>query len=477
MRAFSLTKIMSNAPKSVRESLARADREDARERRTRIMLVYPPLGSQARTQKTPPLGLMFIASYLLGRETNVEIKILDYAISPFTNEGFMKELMTFAPHIVGMSVLTLNSFRANVIAKLAKQYNPEILVVVGGVHATFLTETCLEYGDIVVRGEGEETFWEIVHGYPLDSILGISYWKDGEILHNPDRPFIRDIETLQPAGKVFNLLETPKYENWGIMGSRGCPHACIFCSSPRMWQKRLRVRSAKSIVDEIVYLHTRLGIRSIMFFDDTLNVPQKRAFEICDEIIKRELNKEIAFACQLRANAPNVSPELFKRMKEANFLRVEFGIESGSQYVLDSINKVLTIEEARRAPTLAKEQGIQRIVGFFLIGNWNETLLDVVETWLFILRTPVYPLFSIVTPFPGTKIYSMLKQQGLLKEPICWDLMNQHTVISRTNKMSKPLILLLYAISILFFHSLIAFTRGRSIGATVKGIKRLLSNS
>jgi len=441
------------------------------------MLIYPPSGSRARIRSSSPLGLMSIASYVLDREASVEIKFVDYSVNSFKAECFQHELRMFNPEILGMSIITLNASSANVIAKLAKQHNPRILIVVGGVHATFLPETCLEYADIVVRGEGEETFCEIIQGYPLDSIAGISFRRNGEIVHNDDRPPIGNIDGLPFASNVIHLLEVEKYDNWGVMGSRGCPYRCIYCSSPRMWHRRLRYRSASCIVDEIERLHNALNIDSIMFFDDTLNIPQQRAFEVCDEIIKRGLNKKMEFTCMLRSNRQFVSSELFSKMREANFTRVEFGIESGSQRVLDSLHKSLTVEEAKRAVEIARAEGIPLVIGFFLIGSWDETFLDVLKSWHFILTTPVYPVFSITTPFPGTELYSILKQEGCLKGEVDWRSMNQYTVVSKTNKMSRPLILLLYVFSFLFFHFLLAFTRGRSLKETINGTVRLLLRS
>jgi radical SAM superfamily enzyme YgiQ (UPF0313 family) len=124
-----------------------------------------------------------------------------------------------------------------------------------------------------------------------------------------------------------------------------------------MWGRAIRFRSPKNIVDEAEYLHTEFNIRQIAFFDDTINIPQQRAFEICDEIIKRGLHKKMSFTCQMRANEQLTSLELFQRMKEANFVRVEFGIESGSQKVLNFIQKSLKVDEAKRARARAASLG------------------------------------------------------------------------------------------------------------------------
>jgi len=438
------------------------------------MLIFPPY-TRGATSVFPPLGIGYIASYVLSKNPKAQIRILDFTVREFSIEELKFELKKYCPEIVGISVLTINFPFSTLIAKLVKQHDPKVIVVIGGVHATMLPEECLAYCDIVVRGEGEETFWQIVQERPLDSIDGISFRKNGGIVNRNARAYIRDLDALPlPAHHLFEMNKYECFPGWGIMASRGCPYQCIFCSSPIMWGRQLRLRSAKSIVDEIEYLHHTFGIIRITFFDDTINIPQRRAIEICNEIIKRELHREMSFVCQMRANRQFISLELFKRMKEANFVQVEFGIESGSQKVLNSIRKSLIVDEAKYAIRLAKIAGIPIVKGFFMIGNWDEAITDALATWYFILRTPVYPVFSICTPFPGTRLFEMLQVEGYMESSCNWQVFNQATAISRTNRMPRIHILFLYALSSLFFELILAFARGRSFTQTVKGAIRML---
>jgi len=437
--------------------------------KTRIMLVFPPYTREAPST-LPPIGIGYLASYILSRNPKVKLRIIDFTVNEFSVKRFKSELKTFDPEILGISVLTLNFPFSVIIARLAKECNPNIVVVMGGVHATMLPEECLEYCDVVVRGEGEEAFLEIVRGCSLDSIDGVSFYRNGEIFHNPARAPIHNLDDLPfPAYGLYEMKKYGCFPAWGVMSSRGCPFRCIFCSSPAMWGDRVRVRSARNVVDEIEYLHGAFGIKRIVFFDDTFNAPQKRAIDICDEIISRGLHRHMDFVCQMRANRQFVSPELLKKMRDANFCQVEFGIESGSQRVLNSIRKSLKVDEAKRAVKLAKEAGIPVIKGFFLIGSWNEAIVDVLRTWCFILSTPVYPVFSICTPFPGTALYKMLQEKNYIKGRLDWSVFDQVTPVSRTNQMSKACILLVYAFSSLFFELVLAFTRGRSLASTISG--------
>lgn len=322
-------------------------------------------------------------------------------------------------------------------------------------------EQCLEHCDIVVRGEGEITFQEIIQGHELDTIRGISYWRDGRIVHNKQRERIKDLDALPfPAHSLFKIERYRYYKgvtSWGIMGSRGCPYKCTFCCSPQIWGNVTRFRSAENIIDEIEYLCNEFHIQNIVFFDDTLNISQRKTIEICQEIIKRNLHKKISFECQLRANKQLVSPELFQKMKEANFVRVDFGIKSGSEKVLKYMRKSLAPDEAKQATRMARKAGIEDVKGYFIVGNWGETIWDVLKTWRFVFSANIEPAFSICTPFPGTEFYQRLKENSYISDEPDWDGFNQTTPIARTDKMSKLSIFVVYIFSILlqlFFASI-----------------------
>jgi radical SAM superfamily enzyme YgiQ (UPF0313 family) len=212
----------------------------------------------------------------------------------------------------------------------------------------------------------------------------------------------------------------------------------------------VRHRSARNIVDEIEYLHNEFGIGSMVFFDDTLNIPPTRAIEICDEIIKRNFNGEISFECQLRANRQLVSPELFQKMKDAHFVCVDFGIESGSERVLKLMKKSLNPDEVRQAVNMARKAGIKSVKGYYIVGNWGETIWDVFKTWKLVFSINAEPAFSICTPFPGTEFYQRLKDNSYITDgKYDWANFNAATPIARTDKMSRTSIFAVYVFSIL----------------------------
>lgn len=436
---------------------------------SKVMLVSPPYykpysakGNRQVQADSVPLGLGYIASYILQKMPQVEVKIIDYGVETFTPERWRQELQTFNPQVVGISVLTLGYPRAMALAKLAQEFDSTILTVAGGPHATIEPEQCLKHCDIVVRGEGEQSFHKILQGQDEDTIQGISYRRHGAITHHNTNDRIQDLDSLPfPATHLFQVEKYREYPGWGITSSRGCPYNCLFCASPRLWGHTIKFRSIQNVVDEIEYLHSNFGIKHIIFQDDALNYSQARAFEMCNMIISRGLHKKVTFECPARANKACVSLDLFKRMKEANFVDISFGVESGSDKVLKLMHKSLTTNEARQAIKLARQANIPTITAFFMIGNWGETVWDVMKTWWFVLRNNVDMVLTVCTPLPGTEFNDLLKQHGYLNGSFDWSNTNWITPLNRTDKMSQQCIQLLYYLTVIFVHLPSCLLRGK----------------
>jgi len=436
---------------------------------SKVMLVSPPYYKpySARENRqiqadSAPLGLGYIASYILEKMPEIEVKIIDYGVETFSPERWKQELQAFKPQVVGLSVLTLGYKQATNLAKLAREFDPTILTVAGGPHATVEPEQCLEHCDIAVRGEGEQSFCKILQGQDEDTIQGISYHRFGAIIHHNGNDRIQNLDSLPfPATHLLQVKKYKEFPGWGITGSRGCPYNCIFCASPRLWGHTIKFRSAKNVADEIEYLHDNFGVQHVIFQDDALNYSQARAFEMCNEIINRGLHKKMTFECQARANKACVSLEMFERMREANFVNVTFGLESGSNKVLKSLQKSLTVGESKRAIKLARQANIPTVTGFFMIGNWGETVWDVMKTWWFVLRNNVDMVLTVCTPLPGTKFNYLLKERSYLNSNSDWESVNWITPLNRTDKMSRRYIQLLYYLTVLFIHLPSCLLRGK----------------
>ncbi|MDD5288140.1 MAG: radical SAM protein [Dehalococcoidales bacterium] len=440
---------------------------------TRVLLVSPPFykpysardNGQVQADSAP-LGLGYIASYILDKLPDTRVKIIDYGVETYTPEKWQNELDTFKPEVVGISVLTLGYTRSMELARLVKDYDNHILTVAGGPHATVSPEDCLFQCDIVVRGEGEETFSEILQGRNLESIDGISYLQGNRVINNRDRERLTNLDALPfPAHHLFNKTAYKQYPGWGIIGSRGCPYSCIFCASPRLWGRIIKLRSPKNLVDEIEYLNSKLGVTHIVFQDDAINIAESRAFAICDEIISRGLHHKVSFECQVRANKVCVSLALFEKMREANFVDLTFGIETGSDKVMKSIQKSLTVQEAREAIKVARQAGIPTVSGFFMIGNWGENVLDVLKTWYFVARNNVDMKLTVCTPLPGTEFHRLMREKKYMAENTDWRMVNWVTPLSRTDKLSKRSISILYYLSVLLVHLPTSLSRGREVKA------------
>jgi len=459
----------------------------------KILLVWPS-SARHNPPNWPPLGISYLASYIAAFDSELQIKLIDYDIEKFSAEIWQHELSAYKPDIVGISILMLNAANGMQLARMAKQENPDIITVLGGGHASIFPHECLQYSDIAVNGEGEKTFLEIIQGMDLAAIKGISYLRDGEFVDNPPRERISNLDELPfPSLGSFdmeryfggglsrgtNLSSESVLRAGTVLGSRGCPYSCTFCASQQFWGRTIKFRSVKNIVDEIEFLLAKYQLNRINFQDDTINIPQSRAVEICDEIIKRGLNTKLQFYSLIRANKNFVSPELFQKMKAANFVQVSLGIESASPKVLKAMQKDLTPSEARSAIKMARKAKIPSITGNFMVGNWDESFLDVLKTWYFAFTNNIEPLFWICTPYPGTEFSRRLMAAGYLDNGYSWlkDFKpGTYTSVSRTNKMSKISITIVYFDSVLFQLVLMLF-RGKHRDEFLFFTKRALAET
>ena len=240
--------------------------------------------------------------------------------------------------------------------------------------------------------------------------------RDGiRIVNNGPREFIQDLDSLPfPA---YDLMPLEKYtvlghrlEHFPMITSRGCPFGCRYCSSSLFLGRKFRARSPKNVVDEIEWLVGDFKAKYIAFSDDTFTLSKRRVIEICDEIIKRNL--DIKWSCSSRVDT--ISKELLEKMKDAGCSAIYYGVESASQRVLNYYKKRINLERVKEAVKLTKKAGIE-VICSFIIGSPYETKEDMKATLKFALKlNPDYAQFSILTPYPGTDIYREAKEKNLL---------------------------------------------------------------
>jgi len=367
-----------------------------------------------------PLGILYIASTIREwSETN--INFIDTTFNP--SAKYLETALKKRYDIVGISAMTTMINDAIKVAAVAKRHNPDTKVVIGGPHATVLPEETLSNPnfDAVVVGEGEMTFLDIIkNGGNFEGIKGVVYRDRKKIVSNKPRDPIGNLDTIPfPA---IDLIDVEKYtRNWfqldsvspnlrgmNIIASRGCPYKCSFCQPTlkRMFGEVVRRRSADNIISEIQHLHDKFRLSAFMFQDDTFIVDMKWVFEICDKIIAEKL--DLIWGCNVRVNL--LSRDLLIKMRSAGLRKINFGIESGSQRILDTVyNKGITLQQVKDAARTSRELGI-RSQGYFMLGAPTETREEIEQTIRLAKGLDIdEATFSITTPLPRTYLYDQIK--------------------------------------------------------------------
>ncbi len=365
------------------------------------------------------LGLGYLAAVL--EKNNYQVDVIDCQILRLSLEDFKSELNKRQPDIVGVTSSTLTYKTAMKLVKIAKEVCPNCTTIAGGAHVSFWDDHALEENpelDIVVRKEGENTMLELAQrieaGKSYDDVLGTTTRKDGKIVRNPDRPYIEDLDSLPfPARHLWPMDRLRKYESTlYLTTSRGCVYWCEFCTTVRMHGRKYRMRSTQNVVDEIEFLHKTYGVNEFTFCDDAFTVDQPRTVELCNEIQKRGL--KIKWNCGTRVDM--LTRELLVTMKEAGCVSVWFGVESGTQQVLDAMKKGITPELTAKVFGWVRELGLKPVPNVIL-GFPGETKESAWKTIKFIekIAPDDFAWYNVATPFPGTPLYDLVKANGWLR--------------------------------------------------------------
>jgi len=323
-----------------------------------------------------------------------------------------EKIESFSPDIIGISVLTGMYKSAENVAKIAKESDEEIKIVVGGTHPTVLPEETIKnrYFDYVVRGEGEYTFLDILNGKKLSDIKGLTYINERkEIVNNSSREFIECLDSLPfPSRDLY--LNDNKYMDYGyVMTGRGCPFECTFCASKKIWERRARFRSPQNVFDEVKLVNEKYGTKFFYFIDDTFTLNKKRSKEICKLLV--ENNLDITWICDTRIDT--LDEELLRLMKKSGCVRVKLGVESGSDRILKITKKNITKKQVKDVVSLIKKVGIE-ITVYLMIGFPTETKEEMQETLDLARELDAdYYSLSILAPYPGTEIYDDVIKSGI----------------------------------------------------------------
>lgn len=430
---------------------------------------YPGSMLSHRIQGLPPLGLGYIATYV--QNYGYKAQILDFYIRAVTLVELDKVIMQQSPTVVGISTTT-ETYKCGIrIASFIKRKFPETIIVMGGCHVTFEYRDALNTGyvDYVIRNEGEITFKELldslVNGQgKIENIDGICYKNVcGEIVKNKRRKFISRLDDLPiPDRSLFNMKAYAVPAS--ISTSRGCPGNCIFCAATALSGGCYRIRSAQSIVKEFVYLK-ELGYRHVQIIDDTMTANLDRLNEFLDIMINQKIN--VSWNCESRADI--MTKELLKKMKDAGCVSVQFGVEAGSQEMLDCLKKNVTMEQIRNVFTWSKELGMTTAT-CLIIGqpyDTKETIKNTVKFALELQKLGARVVFSVSTPYPGTYMYNNPEKLGLkIKD---YDLDNYTTQIPVYDTQN----LKLEEIRCAFFDAFISLGKGTMSDGTRTVLQRV----
>ncbi len=373
----------------------------------------------------PPLGLMYLAAYLK-KYLEHQVEIFDTQVERTDYKDIERIIKDKSPDILGITTMTFTLIDALEVARITKGINEKIKVVLGGPHVHIFPEETIRKKEVdyIVLGEGEASFKELIENIvdkeALYRVKGIVFKDNGRIVNTGLRDLIRDLDEipfpardLTPYQKYYYLPLTKGRIATTMITSRGCPYRCLFCDRPHLG-KIFRARSAKNVVDEMQACK-EIGIDEIIIYDDTFNVNRERVLEICDEIIKRGLR----ISWSIRARVDIIDKEMVIKMEKAGCARIHYGVEAGTQKILNVLKKDITLEEVEKAFKLTRGVGIQTLA-YFMIGAPEEKREDIIQTIRFAKRIkPDFAQFSILTPFPVTGIYKKgLEEKVFITD--CW---------------------------------------------------------
>jgi len=404
-------------------------------------LVFPYMLSDDPTQKEarspfPPLGLMYVAAAL--RRAEFTVKILDCTFMTSIAEAIEVVRNTEARYVGIHSMITLTR-NAVALAEAAKSNGK--IVIYGGPDPSTAPEKYLRkgFGDYVVIGEGEKAATELLRSLdrgdiPLDVKGIILLDGEGSVIKTPARELERDLDSIPLPAR--DLIDNGRYkEVWradhgyaltSIMTTRGCPYGCFFCSEKLVFGRRYTVRSAQNVVAELEEVVQSFGYDRVWFADDIFPLRKDRTLEICREIVSKGLR--FSWSCLARTDL--VDEEALAAMKRAGCEMVFYGVESGSQRMLDAMNRMMTIEQVIAGTTAAKKVGL-KIHTFMMVGFPGENYESLKQTIDFLKELdPDEFSFTVAYPLPGTELFHMVEP---IDEQLEWRDPGENRLLFKSN--------------------------------------------
>jgi radical SAM superfamily enzyme YgiQ (UPF0313 family) len=379
----------------------------------------------------PPLGIQTLAPVL--RQRGHQVCLFDTCHPQMKAEHIARAAAHEQPEAIGLSFLSTTTYPA--VKRMARQLKaqaPKIPIIVGGAFATLnadrILKDCSDI-DCVGRGEGEELLPDYLNR--LDdpgSVTGLVWRKAGEVVVNAPRPLLPDLDQFPypdrislPIDYIESLpLDVPAVLSLDkfctVQTSRGCPYSCIYCDIPSLGDGRWRCRSPEHVLGELQQLNDQ-GYRSLYLTDDHFLINRKRISSICQGIIERKL--QFNWGCEGRADAVGI--DQLPIMKQARCSFLAFGVEAGTQKILDRLKKKQTPAQVEHAVSEAKRHGIARVHGFFVVGSPGETAADIRESFRFAARLELDTFgFNRLCAYRGTPLWQEYVDRGIIDDERDW---------------------------------------------------------
>lgn len=389
----------------------------------RIFLIWPTDISK-QSALYPPLGLASLASVL--KQKNHHVKVIDLS---FDENWEQIRSLKEEGAVYGVSFTSSLYSNAKKCVRIIRENDKKSNIVLGGPHASLLPEETLKdiEADVVCIGEAEISFPLVVEALlnriELKSIKGIAFRdNEGKIVVNPEMEKIKDLDSLPlPDQSLFpyeKYFKEKGFRELSIITSRGCPGQCTFCQPTieKMFGRKIRFSGSDYVIDQIRYLKEIFKLDFFVISDDTFITNKKRVLELCEKIVSEKIN--IFWRCQTRISL--LDREIIRAMKRAGCFVVALGVESGSQDILDSLQKKIKVEQIKEVFKICHEEGMLTHA-YLMIGSLGESRKTIEETKN--LLREIQPFTSnicVTTPYPGTYLYEDLKTENLLGDNI-WD--------------------------------------------------------
>ena len=414
-----------------------------------VLLINPSI--RRSYYKTPCLGLGYVGASL--KKAGHSVTVADGSLYSVDVRKTTQLISELRPDYVGVSAFTLQYISAKDILRSVKRVDPSITTVFGGPHATCLTRhVMMEVPEIdfVIGGEGETAFPALIEALATrddqyQQMAGVAYRSNGDIKMNPPS-HIADLDSLEYPWQVLNIRDyaggrghgftTKRLPTAPILTSRGCPNKCTFCAASCLMGQRLRLRDPKKVVDEIEYVIDTFGVREVQIVDDNFSLNREHAVQTCEEILSRGL--DISWCLPNGVRADRVDYPLLKLMKQSGCYYMAFGIEFGSERMLNMTRKTLSLDKARQSVHDAASLGYIT-QGFFMMGHPQETKDDALATINLARKMPFDRLsINFVVPLPGSEIFEYYLQKGYLDMAnVDWGQFNGPWFIPTTEHLSR----------------------------------------